>query len=58
MPIEFINDPEEWFRLTGEQGSVYIGPPTKRPPVDDLLSKLLSVKWPMAPDPQEPDDER
>ena len=23
---------------------------------DDLLTKLLSVKWPMAPDPQKPVD--
>jgi hypothetical protein len=32
-------------------------PPEERS-ADDLLTKLLSVKWPMAPDPQEPDDDR
>jgi hypothetical protein len=25
MPSEWINDPEEWERLTGSRGSVYIG---------------------------------
>jgi len=33
MPIEVINDPEEWERLTGSRGSVYIsfGAPPKLP---------------------------
>ena len=30
MPVKFISDPEEWERLTGSRGSVYIGaPPAK-----------------------------
>ena len=31
MPIRLVNDPAEWYRLTGERGSVYIGPaPVRR----------------------------
>jgi hypothetical protein len=31
---EWVNDPEEWEKLTGSRGSVYIsfGRPAKRPP--------------------------
>jgi hypothetical protein len=30
MPIKIVS-PEEWFALTGERGSIYIGPAAKRP---------------------------
>ena len=31
MPVRFVNDPEEWFRLTGERGSVYIESAPRKP---------------------------
>jgi hypothetical protein len=40
MPVTCVT-PEQWEKLTGECGSVYLGAPVKRSP-DDLLTKPLS----------------
>ena len=54
MPAKMVTA-EEFQALTGEKGGrVYIGPAKRPKPEkpDGLLDKLMSVRWPMEPDPE------
>ena len=51
MPVKFINDPEEWEKLTGSRGSLYIhiGMPRRVEAEQQWTEPYQGFRWPIDP---------